>query len=148
MEGRETLEDNKKSGRPILVRTPEMIEKVRDFVANDRNASLKMMEEECFWCTFTKFCVKFNHCSLFHIKISTKILFNMNCHIFIICQPKWMKLWQMIAKCSTFKMHVWTHRCRHWLLRCVRVREHICRTVYIFFWIFDFFYIIIDAFYF
>ncbi|KAG5324083.1 L259 protein, partial [Pseudoatta argentina] len=32
-------------GRPILVRTPEMIEKVRDFVANDRNASLKMMEE-------------------------------------------------------------------------------------------------------
>ncbi|KAG5336738.1 SETMR methyltransferase, partial [Acromyrmex heyeri] len=45
LEGRETLEDDKKSGRPILVRTPEMIEKVRDFVANDRNASLKMMEE-------------------------------------------------------------------------------------------------------
>ncbi|KAG5327048.1 SETMR methyltransferase, partial [Acromyrmex heyeri] len=44
LEGRETLEDEK-SGRPILVRTPEMIEKVRDFVANDRNASLKMMEE-------------------------------------------------------------------------------------------------------
>ncbi|EGI70648.1 FLJ37770-like protein [Acromyrmex echinatior] len=48
LEGRKTLEDDKKSGRPILVRTPEMIEKVRDFVANDRNASLKMMEEECF----------------------------------------------------------------------------------------------------
>ncbi|KAG5347344.1 SETMR methyltransferase, partial [Acromyrmex charruanus] len=45
LEGRQTLEDDKKSGRPILVRTPEMIEKVRDFVANDRNASLKMMEE-------------------------------------------------------------------------------------------------------
>ncbi|KAG5338744.1 SETMR methyltransferase, partial [Acromyrmex charruanus] len=45
LEGRETLEEDKKSGRPILVRTPEMIEKVRDFVANDRNASLKMMEE-------------------------------------------------------------------------------------------------------
>ncbi|EGI67907.1 FLJ37770-like protein [Acromyrmex echinatior] len=45
LEGREILEDDKKSGRPILVRTSEMIEKVRDFVANDRNASLKMMEE-------------------------------------------------------------------------------------------------------
>ncbi|EGI66941.1 FLJ37770-like protein [Acromyrmex echinatior] len=45
LEGRETLEDDKKSGRPILVRTPEMIEKVCDFVAKDRNASLKMMEE-------------------------------------------------------------------------------------------------------
>ncbi|EGI67700.1 FLJ37770-like protein, partial [Acromyrmex echinatior] len=43
LEGRETLEDDKKSRRPILVRTSEMIEKVRDFVANDRNAS--MMEE-------------------------------------------------------------------------------------------------------
>ena len=36
LEGRETLEDDKKSRWPILVRTPEMIEKVRDFVANDR----------------------------------------------------------------------------------------------------------------
>ncbi|KAG5321417.1 MOS1T transposase, partial [Pseudoatta argentina] len=45
LEGRETLEDDKKSGRPILVRTPEMIEKVRDFVANNRNASLIMIEE-------------------------------------------------------------------------------------------------------
>ncbi|KAG5334564.1 GVQW3 protein, partial [Acromyrmex heyeri] len=39
------LEDDKKSGRSILIRTPDMIEKVCDFVANDRNASLKMMEE-------------------------------------------------------------------------------------------------------
>jgi len=45
LEGRETFEDDKKSGRSILVRTSEMIEKVRDFVANDCNASLKMMEE-------------------------------------------------------------------------------------------------------
>ncbi|KAG5310897.1 GVQW3 protein, partial [Acromyrmex insinuator] len=45
LEGRETLEDDKKLGRPILVRTPEIIEKVRDFVANDHNASLKMMEK-------------------------------------------------------------------------------------------------------
>jgi len=51
------------------------------------------------------------------ISTSTKILF-MNCHIFVMCQPKWMKLWQIIGKCSTFKMHVWMHRCRHWLLRC------------------------------
>ncbi|KAG5331640.1 SETMR methyltransferase, partial [Acromyrmex charruanus] len=45
LEGRETFEDDKKSGQPILIRTPKIIEKVRDFVANDRNASLKMMEE-------------------------------------------------------------------------------------------------------
>ncbi|KYN09099.1 hypothetical protein ALC57_18786 [Trachymyrmex cornetzi] len=41
LESRETLENDKKSGQPILVRTPEVIEKVRDFVANDRNASAK-----------------------------------------------------------------------------------------------------------
>lgn len=44
-EGRETLEDDSREGRPISARTPEMIEKVREFVENDRNASLKMMEE-------------------------------------------------------------------------------------------------------
>lgn len=43
--GRETLEDDKHTGRPISVRTPEMMQKVRDFVAEDRNASLRMMEE-------------------------------------------------------------------------------------------------------
>ncbi|KAG5344649.1 GVQW3 protein, partial [Acromyrmex charruanus] len=31
-EGRETLEDDKNSERPTLVRTPEMIEKVRDLI--------------------------------------------------------------------------------------------------------------------
>ncbi|KYN42770.1 hypothetical protein ALC56_02572 [Trachymyrmex septentrionalis] len=93
-----------------------MIEKVCNFVANDRNASLKMMEEALNINRETirtilhedlgktkvcakfvphtlrsdQFCVKFNHCSLFHIKISTstKILFNMNCDVFVICQPK------------------------------------------------------------
>ncbi|KAG5330105.1 SETMR methyltransferase, partial [Acromyrmex heyeri] len=69
LEGRETLEDDKKLGRPILVRTPEMIEKIRDFVANDRNASLKMMEEALIRETIrtilhedlgkTKVCAKF-----------------------------------------------------------------------------------------
>ena len=44
LEGRERLEDDNREGRPISARTPEMIEKVRDFIANDRNASLKMME--------------------------------------------------------------------------------------------------------
>ena len=43
LEGRERLEDNNREGRPISARTPEMIKKVRDFIANDRNASLKMM---------------------------------------------------------------------------------------------------------
>ena len=112
LEGRETLEDDKKSGRPILVRTPEMIEKVHNFVANDRNASLKMMEEalnisrETIRTILhedlgkTKVCAKFvphtlrsdqksmriNHSR--DISTSTKILFNMNCDIFVICQPK------------------------------------------------------------
>lgn len=45
LDGRVSLKDDKRDGRPISARTPEMIEKVRDFVANDRNASLKMMEE-------------------------------------------------------------------------------------------------------
>ena len=45
LEGRERLEDDNRERRPILSRTPEMIEKVRDFIANDRNALLKIMEE-------------------------------------------------------------------------------------------------------
>ena len=45
LEGRERLEDDYREGRPISARTPEMIEKVCEFIANDPNASLKMMEE-------------------------------------------------------------------------------------------------------
>jgi len=41
---RESLEDDEHTGRPISIQKPETIEKVRDFV-DDRNASLKMMEE-------------------------------------------------------------------------------------------------------
>ncbi|KAG5306241.1 SETMR methyltransferase, partial [Acromyrmex insinuator] len=139
LEGRETLEDDKKSGRRN--------EKVHDFIANDRNGSLKMMEEvlninretirtilhedlgphtlrsdqksarinysrdivaaaennanflksivtgDETWCFQYDPETKRQSAewkSIHHIKISTstKILFNMNCHIFIICQPK------------------------------------------------------------
>jgi hypothetical protein len=45
LDGRDTLEDDKHTGRPSSSRTPEIIEKVRDFVANNRCASLRMMEE-------------------------------------------------------------------------------------------------------
>ncbi|GJQ85874.1 hypothetical protein Trydic_g15331 [Trypoxylus dichotomus] len=74
VEGRERLKDNKHEG--ISARIPEVIEKVRGFIANDRNASLKMMEEDFNistetvriilhedW-TNTKVCVKFNPHSL------------------------------------------------------------------------------------
>lgn len=44
MDGRESLEDDQHTGRPISIRKPETIEKVRNFIANDRNASLKMIE--------------------------------------------------------------------------------------------------------
>ena len=45
LEGRERLEDDNREGRLISARTPEMIEKVRGFIANDRNALMKMMVE-------------------------------------------------------------------------------------------------------
>jgi len=45
LNGRESLEDDEHTGRPISIRKPETIEKVRDFVVSDRNASLKMMKE-------------------------------------------------------------------------------------------------------
>ena len=45
LEGRERLEDENREGRPISAGTPGMIEKVSNFIANDRNGSLKMMEE-------------------------------------------------------------------------------------------------------
>lgn len=44
-EGRDSMEDNERTGRPISCRTPEMIAKVSHFVTNNRCASLRMMEE-------------------------------------------------------------------------------------------------------
>ncbi|UYV73952.1 hypothetical protein LAZ67_11001570 [Cordylochernes scorpioides] len=44
-DGRNTLEDDKHTGRPSSSKTPESIEKVREFVANNRSASPRMMEE-------------------------------------------------------------------------------------------------------
>ncbi|UYV70364.1 hypothetical protein LAZ67_7002686 [Cordylochernes scorpioides] len=44
-DGRNTLEDDKHTGRPSSSKTPESIEKVREFVANNRSASLRMMTE-------------------------------------------------------------------------------------------------------
>ncbi|GFT34462.1 protein GVQW3 [Trichonephila clavipes] len=45
LDGRDAVEDYQRSGRPISLsfRTPEIIEKVRDFVARDRCVSLRMM---------------------------------------------------------------------------------------------------------
>ncbi|UYV73579.1 hypothetical protein LAZ67_10004142 [Cordylochernes scorpioides] len=44
-DGRYTLEEDKHTGRPSSSKTPESIEKVREFVANNRSASLRMMAE-------------------------------------------------------------------------------------------------------
>ncbi|UYV71748.1 hypothetical protein LAZ67_9000217 [Cordylochernes scorpioides] len=44
-DGRNTLEDDKHTGRPSSSKTPESIEKGREFVANNRSASLRMMAE-------------------------------------------------------------------------------------------------------
>ncbi|UYV76641.1 hypothetical protein LAZ67_14001557 [Cordylochernes scorpioides] len=44
-DGRNTLEDDKHAGRPSSSKTPESIEKVREFVANNRSASLRMVAE-------------------------------------------------------------------------------------------------------
>ncbi|GFU90892.1 protein GVQW3 [Trichonephila clavipes] len=43
LDGCDAVEDDQRSGRPISSRTPEIIEKVKNFVANDRCASLRMM---------------------------------------------------------------------------------------------------------
>lgn len=40
-DGRETLEDDDHGGSSRTVRTPEMIQKVRDFIAQDRNAPVR-----------------------------------------------------------------------------------------------------------
>ncbi|UYV81789.1 hypothetical protein LAZ67_20002375 [Cordylochernes scorpioides] len=44
-DGRNTLEDDKHTGRQSSSKTPESIEKVREFVANNRSVSLRMMAE-------------------------------------------------------------------------------------------------------
>ncbi|UYV64366.1 hypothetical protein LAZ67_3000416 [Cordylochernes scorpioides] len=44
-DGRNTLEDDKHTGQPSSSKMPESIEKVREFVANNRSASLRMMAE-------------------------------------------------------------------------------------------------------
>lgn len=45
LEGRQSLEDDERVGRPITIRTADSIQKVQEFVSNDRNATLRMMEE-------------------------------------------------------------------------------------------------------
>ncbi|KAJ4438306.1 hypothetical protein ANN_14245 [Periplaneta americana] len=45
-EGKETIEDEPRSGRPSTSRTPEMIEKVRQMLAQDRRLSLGLIAEE------------------------------------------------------------------------------------------------------
>jgi hypothetical protein len=44
--GCENLEDDERSGRPTAVRTPDMIETVRDLIQTDRQITIHMMEEE------------------------------------------------------------------------------------------------------
>ncbi|KAJ4445043.1 hypothetical protein ANN_06842 [Periplaneta americana] len=46
LEGKETIEDEPRSGRPSTSRTPEMIEKVRQMLAQDRRLSLELIAEE------------------------------------------------------------------------------------------------------
>ncbi|KAJ4448244.1 hypothetical protein ANN_10258 [Periplaneta americana] len=45
-EGKETIEDEPRSGRPSTSRTPEMIEKVRQMLAQDRRLTLRLIAEE------------------------------------------------------------------------------------------------------
>ncbi|KAJ4432627.1 hypothetical protein ANN_21250 [Periplaneta americana] len=45
-EGKETIEDEPRSGRSSTSRTPEMIEKVRQMLAQDRRLSLGLIAEE------------------------------------------------------------------------------------------------------
>ncbi|KAJ4449506.1 hypothetical protein ANN_00906 [Periplaneta americana] len=44
-EGKETIEDEPRSGRPSTSRTPEMIEKVRQMLAQDRRLTLRLIAE-------------------------------------------------------------------------------------------------------
>ena len=54
LDGRESLEEKEHTGRLVSVQTPEMIKNVRDFIANDRNSSLKMMEKAVNINRYTK----------------------------------------------------------------------------------------------
>ncbi|XP_023243661.1 FERM, ARHGEF and pleckstrin domain-containing protein 1-like [Centruroides sculpturatus] len=45
LEGRQSLEDDKCVGRPITVQTADSIQKLQEFVSNDCNATLRMMEQ-------------------------------------------------------------------------------------------------------
>ncbi|XP_069670078.1 protein GVQW3-like isoform X5 [Periplaneta americana] len=45
-EGKETIEDEPRSGRPSTSRTPEMIAKVRQMLAQDRRLTLRLIAEE------------------------------------------------------------------------------------------------------
>ncbi|KAJ4431362.1 hypothetical protein ANN_19959 [Periplaneta americana] len=45
-EGKETIEDEPRSGRPSTSRTPEMIEKERQMLAQDRRLTLRLIAEE------------------------------------------------------------------------------------------------------
>ncbi|KAJ4436686.1 hypothetical protein ANN_16817 [Periplaneta americana] len=45
-EGNETIEDEPRSGRPSTSRTPEVIEKVRQMLAQDRRLTLRLIAEE------------------------------------------------------------------------------------------------------
>lgn len=44
-EGRESVDDDERPGRPRDARTPENIQKVREFIAEDRNATTRMIAE-------------------------------------------------------------------------------------------------------
>ncbi|GJQ76664.1 hypothetical protein Trydic_g15522 [Trypoxylus dichotomus] len=46
LEDRERLEDDNREGKKISAWTPKIIEKIRDFIENDPNSSLKMMEHD------------------------------------------------------------------------------------------------------
>ncbi|GFW79016.1 protein GVQW3 [Trichonephila clavipes] len=45
LNGRDTIDCDQRSGRPISSRTPEIIEKVRNFVTNDHCATLRLIED-------------------------------------------------------------------------------------------------------
>ena len=45
-EEEETTEDEPRSGQPSTSRTPEMIEKVRQFLTQDRRLTLRLIAEE------------------------------------------------------------------------------------------------------